>query len=267
MGFNGDIVLLSITAAEIKEAIEHGLKGVGARSGAFPQVSGMKFSYNPTAPMESRVQSMVILTDDGPDVIVQNGQLVGDSSRQFRMVALAFTAGGGDGYNLPQRNLIDISGEDEAPTGAATFTNDNTEQDALAEYLLANYATADQAFSLADVGEAQDERIQNLAVRADTVIPATSTSPAPAASASRSRTPVAASRSSVPSSSSTPLTRASTSRRPTPSPLPSPLGVFTVSRSRSPTRDVVVIPLDDDSDNPASHLALGLMLMILVLLL
>jgi len=285
--FNGDIVLLSITAAEIKEAIEHGLKGVGARSGAFPQVSGMKFSYNPTAPMESRVQSMVILTDDGPDVIVQNGQLVGDSSRQFRMVALAFTAGGGDGYNLPQRNLIDISGEDEAPTGAATFTNDNTEQDALAEYLLANYATADQAFSLADVGEAQDERIQNLAVRADTVIPATSTSPAPAASASRSRTPVAsgsssrtsvasasrsripaaASRSSVPSSSSTPLTRASTSRRPTPSPLPSPLGVFTVSRSRSPTRDVVVIPLDDDSDNPASHLALGLMLMILVLLL
>merc|ERR1712137_666983 len=192
--------------------------------------------------------------------IVQNGQLVGDSSRQFRMVALAFTAGGGDGYNLPQRNLIDISGEDEAPTGAATFTNDNTEQDALAEYLLANYATADQAFSLADVGEAQDERIQNLAVRADTVIPATSTSPAPAASASRSRT-------SVPSSSSTPLTRASTSRRPTPSPLPSPLGVFTVSRSRSPTRDVVVIPLDDDSDNPASHLALGLMLMILVLLL
>ncbi|MDE0683217.1 MAG: T9SS type A sorting domain-containing protein, partial [Candidatus Poribacteria bacterium] len=50
----------------------------------------------------------------------------------------------------------------------ATFTNPGTEQDALAEYLAANFA--ETPFDMADVGPENDERIQNLAFRADSLV-------------------------------------------------------------------------------------------------
>ena len=62
--------------------------------------------------------------------------------------------------------------DDGAQTGAATFADDGTEQDALAEYLAANFADADDAFDMADTGRDQDTRIQNLDFRDDTVIDA-----------------------------------------------------------------------------------------------
>ena len=49
------------------------------------------------------------------------------------------------------------------------FASDGSEQDALAEYLAANFS-ADSPFSEAETAPAEDTRIQNLAFREDTVV-------------------------------------------------------------------------------------------------
>ncbi|MEL6606570.1 MAG: 5'-nucleotidase C-terminal domain-containing protein, partial [Cyanobacteria bacterium J06614_10] len=144
--FNNGLTLLTITAEELLAVIEHGVAATtdddSNTQGRFPQVAGIEFSFDVNAPAEDRVQSLVVLDEEGndADVIVQNGELVGDPSRSFRMVTLGFLAGGGDGYPFPQRDVVDLAQEDTAPrTGDATFAPDGSEQDALAEYLLDNF--------------------------------------------------------------------------------------------------------------------------------
>jgi Ca2+-binding RTX toxin-like protein len=113
----------------------------GSTPGQFPQVGGLKFSFDPTktaiafnsstgevTTQGSRVQNLVVLNDDGSikDVIVRDGVLVGDASRTFRMVTLNFLAGtsstaslGGDNYPFPKfvrdnaaiANRVDLRGE------------------------------------------------------------------------------------------------------------------------------------------------------------
>ena len=57
---------------------------------------------------------------------------------------------------------------EEESGGQAIFAAPGTEQDALAEYLAANFA--ETPFDMADVGPESDEHIQNLAFRADSLI-------------------------------------------------------------------------------------------------
>mgnify|MGYP001791881939 FL=1 len=104
------------------------------------------------------------------------GELVGDGSRTFRMVTLSFLAGGGDGYPFPERDVVELAQDDDAPrTGVATFAPDGSEQDALAEFLAANFGDETTPFDVADVAPEDDTRIQNLAFREDTVIDGGST--------------------------------------------------------------------------------------------
>ncbi|MEL7071005.1 MAG: choice-of-anchor I family protein [Cyanobacteria bacterium J06581_3] len=174
--FNNGLTLLTITAEELLAVIEHGiaesLPDDSVTAGRFPQVAGIEFSFDLTAAPGDRVQSLVVLDEDGndADVIVQDSELVGDAARTFRMVTLGFLAGGGDDYPFPDRDVVDLAQEDDAPrTGDATFAPDGTEQDAFAEYLLDNFG-AETPFDKADTGRAEDMRIQNLAFREDTVL-------------------------------------------------------------------------------------------------
>ena len=99
------------------------------------------------------------------------GEIVGDASREFRMVTLGFLADGGDGFPFPEgdsANRVDLS-DDVTATGDATFAPDGTEQDALAEYLDDNF-TAETPFNEAETARSEDTRIQNLAFREDSVI-------------------------------------------------------------------------------------------------
>ena len=107
------------------------------------------------------------------DMVAQNGKVVGDTNRPFRMVTIDFLADGGDSYpypNFPNTDRVDLSAvmTEEQSGGQATFTAPGTEQDALAEYLTANFAAT--PFVVADVGPEDDERAQNLAFRADSLI-------------------------------------------------------------------------------------------------
>ena len=183
--FNNGLTLLTLTAEELVEIIEFGVAETSTDDlvtpGRFPQVAGIEFSFDPTAAGGDRVQSLVVLDENGndADIIVQNGELVGAGDRTFRIVTLGFLAGGGDGYPFPMRDVVSITGEEDAPrTGAATFAPDGSEQDALAEFLAANFGT-DMPFNRADTGRAADTRIQNLAFREDSVIDGAITPPAP----------------------------------------------------------------------------------------
>ena len=175
--FNNALTLLTLSASELLEVIEHAVaaSGEGLTPGRFPQVSGMAFSYDTSMPEGERVQSLVITDADGNpmDTVAQDGEVVGDANRTFRIVTLNFLADGGDGYPYPNflnTNLVELSEvmTEEQSGGQATFTDPGTEQDALAEYLAANFS--ETPFDMADVGPESDERIQNLAFRADSLM-------------------------------------------------------------------------------------------------
>jgi len=180
LAFNNDLTLLTLTHQELVDVLEHGIGAVPTANGKFPQVSGLQFSFDPTQDEGSRILNAAITDADGTDlvVLVRDGD-VQDPAAAVRIVTLGFLANGGDGYPFPtgdaahRVNLTDLDGDgvgDGSLTGVATFAPDGTEQDALAEYLAANFGDAANAYDKADGAFALDTRIQNLAFRDDTVI-------------------------------------------------------------------------------------------------
>ncbi len=172
--FNNGLTLLTVTAEELLAIIEHGVAGTGdgATPGAFPQISGLKFSFDEDRRANNKVQSLAVVDEDGAviDVIAKDGELAGDASRTFRVVTLSFLAAGGDGYPFPDRDVVQLIEPEDAPrTGEATFAADGSEQDAFAEFLAANFSEANP-FNTEDVPPAEDMRIQNLNFREDTVL-------------------------------------------------------------------------------------------------
>ena len=175
--FNNGLSLLTLTAAELLEVIEHAVarSEPGSTPGQFAQVAGFAFSFDISQPAGSRVRSLVLTdaTGNATDIVVQNSKVVGDPNRSFRMVTIDFLAGGGDSYpypNFPNTDRVDLSAvmTEEQSGGQATFTAPGTEQDALAEYLASSFSAT--PFAVADVGPKGDERTQNLAFRADSLI-------------------------------------------------------------------------------------------------
>lgn len=179
--FNNGLSLVTLTAEELVAVIEHGVAETteGATPGRFPQISGVNFSFDATREAGDRVQSLAIANEAGEiiDTVVENGELQGDASRTFRTVTLGFLADGGDDYPFPEGdavNRVDLVTEDEenpdtdSRTGQATFAPDGSEQDALAEYLISNFE--ETSFDNVDTPPESDTRIQNLAVREDTVL-------------------------------------------------------------------------------------------------
>ncbi|MCP9903796.1 esterase-like activity of phytase family protein [Cyanobium sp. BA5m-10] len=172
--FNNSLSLVTVSASKLKELLEHGI-ALYPNQGRFPQVGGLAFSFDLTKPAGSRILNLAVQDSQGNDldVVVRAGALVGDATRTFRMVTLNFLASGGDSYPFPTdaaANRVDLFNPTAALTGAAKFSGDGTEQDALAEYLKANHATASKAYNQPETAAAQDLRLQNLAVRTDEVI-------------------------------------------------------------------------------------------------
>jgi hypothetical protein len=185
--FNNSLSLVTVSASKLKELLEYGIASY-PNQGRFPQVSGLAFSFDLTKPANSRILNLAIQDSQGNDldVVVRGGALVGDPARTFRMVTLNYLAGvpgsttvGGDGYPFPTdavqniagpSNRVDLFNASAALTGAAKFSGDGTEQDALAEYLKVNYGTATTAYNQPETSAAQDQRLQNLALATDEVI-------------------------------------------------------------------------------------------------
>ncbi len=178
--FNNSLVLITLNATELKATLEHVVSGSepGATPGEFAQVGRIRFSFDPALASGSRVRNVGIVGDDGmlSDTVVQDGAIVGDANRTFRIVTLGFLASCdpdcGDNYpwgSLTAANLVELEDEDADRLGVE-FSAVGTEQHALALFMLENFDSANP-FDVADTPAADDERIQNLSVRAtDTVL-------------------------------------------------------------------------------------------------
>jgi hypothetical protein len=174
--FNSGLSLLTLTAEQLLEVVEHAVAEAqpGVSTGQFPQVGGLAFSYDMSQPAGERVKSLVIINSDGNpmDIVAQNGEIVGDKERTFRIVTRDFLAEGGDDYpfpHFPDTNRVDLPDvmTEEQSGGGAEFAAPGREQDAFAEYLAANFS--ETPYSILDVGAESDARIQNLALREDSL--------------------------------------------------------------------------------------------------
>lgn len=84
--FENPIVKISVPGSVIREALEHGISRVGAADGRFPQVSGIKFSYDTTKPPGSRISEITI------------GNKPLDEKKMYTLAGNDYVTSGGDGY-------------------------------------------------------------------------------------------------------------------------------------------------------------------------
>lgn len=176
LAFNNDLVVGQLTATELVAVLEHGVAALPGVAGQFIQVAGVQFSFDPDAPSGARIDDAAFVDPDTGEiraVLVDDGVIV-NPDQEYGVVTLGFLAaprfdddgnfvGGGDGYPFPEDFDFVPLEQEGVQTGDATFADDGTEQDALAEYLLDNHNTAATAFSEVDTGPEGDMRIQNLA--------------------------------------------------------------------------------------------------------
>ena len=87
------IMVFPITGARLREILEHGVAPTSVGKGAYLQVSGLKFSYDPSKPAGSRIVGDIRKTD---------GTVIKPSDT----IKLAFNVypacEGGDGYSVPE---------------------------------------------------------------------------------------------------------------------------------------------------------------------
>jgi 5'-nucleotidase len=97
--FENTLAKVRLTGAHIKRLLENGVSLAGQGDGRFPQVSGMRFTYDAGKPAGNRVTSIEV-----------NGQPI-QSDKPYTMAMNAYLLGGGDGYDLKGAEvLIDPEG-------------------------------------------------------------------------------------------------------------------------------------------------------------
>lgn len=93
--FGNIVVTVQITGAELKTMLENGVSTMPAVSGRFPQVSGLCFTYNISAPANSRVTGAVRQAADGSCT----GAAVDlTAAATYTIAENDFMASGGDSY-------------------------------------------------------------------------------------------------------------------------------------------------------------------------
>ena len=115
LAFNNGLTLLTLTKQELVDLLDYGVSILPEIGGQFPQILGVKFSFDQDAPVGSKIQSAAIVDSDNNFIaeLVRDGELVGDPNQEFRTVTLNFLAeprfdeetgafiGGGDGHPFP----------------------------------------------------------------------------------------------------------------------------------------------------------------------
>ena len=181
--FNNSLMVCDTTPAGLKAILEYSVFSLGTQ-GRFPQIGGIRFSYNPTATAGSRVQS-IVLVDENDNItgrVVSGGAVRSDAPALITLVTMNFLAQGGDSYPFKAnadnfRFLLTDGSLSAAQMETSDFTaagvvpaNILGEQAALSNYLQARYATPATAYDIADTTPALDTRIQSTAVRTDNVL-------------------------------------------------------------------------------------------------
>jgi len=116
--FNNDLAKIEVTGAMLLQALEHGVSrsGPGAEPGRFPQVSGLRYSFDATLLPGARVKEVSV-----------NGRPL-DPRKTYTLVTTKYVADGGDQYamlkdarRLPLAKLIDSEVLRQAIASAKTI--------------------------------------------------------------------------------------------------------------------------------------------------
>ena len=97
--FANKIVKLDVTGETLREALESGLSQVERTAGRFPQVSGLRYVFDPTRPAGSRLVSVSV------------GGRPLDPRGNYTLATFDFILGGGDGYTMLKAARVLIKAE------------------------------------------------------------------------------------------------------------------------------------------------------------
>jgi len=86
--FANTLVKISLTGADLKKALEHGVRLYPEQNGGFPHVSGIRFTFDARKPAGERITSIEV-----------NGQPL-DETKTYTVATNDFLASGGDGYTM-----------------------------------------------------------------------------------------------------------------------------------------------------------------------
>lgn len=90
--FQNTLATFQVTGADLTAALENGLSELEEGAGRFPQVAGMKYSFDPKKAAGSRVISAEVM---------DNGKMVAlDPAKTYNVVTNNYVRGGGDGYKI-----------------------------------------------------------------------------------------------------------------------------------------------------------------------
>lgn len=84
--FGNTTLVIELTGAQLKEALENGVSQVEDKAGRFPQVSGVRVVYDPKAAAGQRIRSVAV------------GGAPLDAGKTYRVATNDYMARGGDGY-------------------------------------------------------------------------------------------------------------------------------------------------------------------------
>jgi len=185
--FNNQLMMFDTTAEGLKAILEHGV-AAGTLQGRFPQVGGVLFSWDPDAPVGSRVSDIALVGDDYHVNLYNDGELLDNVPESISLVTLSFLANGGDGYPMKANGSnfryitveadgsytlsaavdesLDFTVSANVPDGASVLG----EQSAFETYMEEFHATEATAYDLADTEASEDLRIQNLDYRDEDVL-------------------------------------------------------------------------------------------------
>jgi 5'-nucleotidase len=98
--FQNTLYTLRIKGSAIVAALEHGVNGIEEGAGRFPQVSGLRFTLDPTvAPGQGRVSEVEVREGDAWVPI--------DPAKMYGVATNNFMRNGGDGYELFATKAVD----------------------------------------------------------------------------------------------------------------------------------------------------------------
>jgi len=95
MPFGNTLVTLDLTGNEIIASLENGVSQVEEGAGRFPQVSGLKYSFNRSLPVGERIIDVYVETENGFEPI--------QADKTYTVATNAYMADGGDGYDAMKK--------------------------------------------------------------------------------------------------------------------------------------------------------------------
>ncbi|MEO3471006.1 5'-nucleotidase C-terminal domain-containing protein [Roseomonas sp. CAU 1739] len=97
--FGNTVATMGLRGADVLAALESGLSQGAGTAGRFPQVAGIRFAWDPTAPPGNRVRAA--------EVAQGSGFVALDPGRVYRVATNDFMRRGGDGYGMFRERALD----------------------------------------------------------------------------------------------------------------------------------------------------------------